>query len=231
MIITCPACATAHDLPAGTLLADGAAMHCDACGHTWLESRALEVHEAEGLSGEIRPRHDARLLEAEAERLAEEALRKEKARRARQAYRRAEMRRWGILAAALGAIALGLWSFPAEVTRLAPGAARIYALLGVEVHPQGFDITDVTTSQILTTSGQVVLAVSGNIRNVSRLTRKAPGLAFTLVDGKGHKLHEWKLPAVSARALASGKTARFVTRIASPPSGARRIEVRFLRKS
>ncbi len=231
MIITCPACATAHDFPAGTPLADGAVLRCDDCGHTWLESQAREIQRPQDVCGDIHLAHTARSLQAEAEKLAEEALRKEKARRARQARRRAEMRRWGALAAAISAIALGLWSFPAEVVRAAPGAARIYALLGVKVHPRGFDIANVSTSQFLTTSGQVVLAVSGTIRNVSRLARKAPGLAFTLVDDKGRKLHEWSLPAVSARALAAGKTARFITRIASPPKGARRIEVRFLRKS
>jgi len=177
------------------------------------------------------PAIQASQLEAEAGDLAEEALKAERARQARLEYRRSEMRGWGLLAASICTVAACLWMFPATVTRIAPGAAGIYKMFGIRVNPQGFDVRQISTHQTLTTSGQVVLAVRGEVRNTSRWARKAPGLLFVLRDASGRKLREWKLPAIATRAVEPGKQARFLTRLAAPPKEARRVEVRFLRKS
>lgn len=231
MIVTCPSCATTYDLPPETALAEGAMIRCAACGHSWLEASAIEAGVMEHIGDDIHLAENPGMLEAQAARLAAEALAAEKARRARRARRAAEARRWAMLSGALGIAAALLWAFPAEVTRFAPGAARIYSAFGIRANPAGFDISGLETSQTLTTSGQVVLAVTGKVANTSRLPRKAPGLVFILRDEKGKKLHQWTLPAVSAKSVPAGRSAAFITRLAAPPRGARRVEVRFSGKA
>ena len=230
MIVTCPACATTYNLPEETVLADGSVIRCAACGHSWLESRAHEIIDADPAAGD-HATADLRHIEAEAERLAAEAMAAEQARRLRRRHRRAETRRWVGLAASLGAVVAVLWAFPSQVVRLAPGAGYFYQALGIEANTHGFTIRKVATSQTVTTSGQLVLAVTGEVTNITRTDRKAPGLVFILLDDKGRKLHQWKLVGVSARAVPAGQPARFVTRIAAPPRTARRVEVRFTRDS
>jgi predicted Zn finger-like uncharacterized protein len=226
MIVTCPSCATTYDLPPETAFDQGAMIRCTACGHSWLEATALEAEDMDRIAGDIHLADTANMLEAEAARLAAEALAAEKARRARRNRRFAETRRWAMLAAGLSAIAAVLWAFPDQVTHFAPGMGRVYSALGVKANPQGFNISGVETSQTLTTSGQVVLAVTGRVDNISRLPRKAPGLVFILRDEAGRKVHEWKLPSVSARLVPAGRHAAFITRVAAPPRQARRVEVR-----
>ncbi len=231
MIVTCPACATTSELPAEALADGHSIIRCGACGHGWIEARARDVHHGDELLAEAlhEASGDKDALAAQA--LAAQALKKERQQQLRRARRRAEARRFGLLAAALGIMAALLWSFPEEVVRHAPGAARMYQALDMKVNPYGFDIRRVQTSQKLLTGGEVVLAISGEIANVARWRRKAPGLQFELVDEKGKKLHSWKLPPASDKSIESGKAATFITRLAAPPRDARRVIVRLAEQS
>ncbi|MCC7482630.1 MAG: zinc-ribbon domain-containing protein, partial [Hyphomicrobiales bacterium] len=43
MIISCPSCSTHYNFPDQRLTGDGMAISCAACGHSWIESRAIEI--------------------------------------------------------------------------------------------------------------------------------------------------------------------------------------------
>ncbi len=253
MIVTCPACATGHEVPADTPASAGGLLRCPACGHRWLNTAASA---AAGGTVTLLPRHDAQVIdmpepprpegteapgeedaEAEerarraAEALARQALARERARRRRAARRRAERIRWTALAAMLAGLSFVVWQYPGQVVRLLPGAAHAYALAGVDVRATGIDIREVDTAQTLAPDGRLVLSVSGRIANVSVRDIRAPGLEFRLLDGKGRVLHSWKLPSTGGRVLPAGRTADFMTRIAQPPQGARKVEVRLLKRT
>ena len=222
------------------LTAERAVIDCSRCGHRWLESRAMSPAGAQGPAREAEPDPAAQATQgdeapledaaAEAARaMAAAALAHEKARRARLRHRRREVRRFAALGLFLAAVGALLAAFPDVVVRHAPGAARLYALAGIR--PAGLEFGSLMATRTRLTSGKTMLAVRGEIVNRSRLSRRAPALAFTLVDDKGRALHSWRLPASSPRPLASGRSARFVTRIAAPPEGAARVVVRLARES
>ncbi len=253
MIVTCPACATGHEVPADTPASVGRLLRCPACGHRWLNTATST---AAGSTVTLLPRHDAQVIdmpeppqreyanapgeadvEAEerarraAEALARQALARERARRRRAARRRAERIRWVTLAAMLASLFFVAWQYPGQVVRLLPGAAHAYVLAGMDVGGSGIVIREVDTAQTLGPDGQVVLSVSGRIANASVRDIRAPGLELRLLDGKGRVLHSWKLPSTGGKVLPAGRTAGFMTRVAHPPQGARKVEVRLLRRT
>ncbi len=253
MIVTCPACATGHEVPADMRAASGRLLRCPACGHRWLDAAASA---AGGGTVTLLPRYDAQVVdmpetpsrehadasggsdaEAEerarraAEALARQALARERERKRKAARRRAERIRWSALAATLAVLSFVVWRYPDAVVRLLPGAAHVYALAGMDVRATGLAIREVDTAQTLAPDGGLVLSVSGRIANVSVRDVRAPGLEFRLLDGKGRVLHSWKLPSVSGRTLPAGRTASFVTRVAHPPRDARKVEVHLLKRT
>ncbi len=164
-----------------------------------------------------------------AEALARQALARERARQRKVARKRAERIRWSSLAAMLAVLSFVAWQYPGQVVRLLPGMAHAYALAGVDVRAAGIDIREVDTAQMLAPDGEVVLSVSGRLANVSVRDVRAPGLEFRLLDEKGRVLQSWKLPAAD-KVLPAGRTASFMTRVAHPPQGARKVEVRLLQQ-
>ena len=46
MIVSCPSCATRYDLPDNDSAADGSVIRCASCGHSWIESSAIEIVDA-----------------------------------------------------------------------------------------------------------------------------------------------------------------------------------------
>ncbi len=236
MIITCPQCATGHDVPAEMLHAGAAVIDCSRCGHRWLESRALSGSAADGARAAPR-QEEAATTSATAEDAASQAARamaaaawaREKARRERQGHRRRELRRFAALALFLAATGGALFAFSDVVVGHAPGAARLYALAGIRTQPLA--VEHLSATRVKMASGKAMLAVRGEIVNRSGWSHHAPTLAFTLVDEKGRALHAWRLPAASGKPLPGGRRARFTTRIAAPPPGASRVIVRLARES
>ncbi len=252
MIVTCPACATSHEMPADVPVPADMLIRCPSCGYRWLDDGSSA--DAGGVVT-LLPRQDEQVIdmpgthhgfadadgepdaEAEArarraaEALARQALARERARRRKAARRRAERIRWSALAAMLAGLSFVAWQYPGQVVRLLPGAAHAYALAGVDVRATGIDIREVDTAQTLAPDGQVVLSVSGRIANISVRDLRAPGLEFRLLDERGRVLHSWKLPSVAGKVLPAGRAASFVTRVAHPPQEARKVEVRLLKRT
>jgi hypothetical protein len=75
-----------------------------------------------------------------------------------------------------------------------------------------------------------VLAVKGEIANISGGERKIPWLRFGLKADGGGEVYTWTLDA-GARPLKPGEITSFVTRVASPPETAKNLEIRFAHAS
>ena len=76
--------------------------------------------------------------------------------------------------------------------------------------------------------GQVVLAVTGTIVNngTQRIAGAAHRCLVTLSDANNHEIYHWPF-ASGVQSLKPKQSVPFVTRLSSPPSAARHLEVRF----
>lgn len=200
-------------------------VRCGACGHSWLEARAIEVVETPPAP----PEEDHFDLEEEASRIAGASRMLAAERQARRLRRRAELRGWAALAAAvLVPVALAA-AFPERVARAAPGAVLLYERAGMGLNVRGFEIRNART-QLVTVNGTKVLAVSGEIVNVSDRDAEVPSMRFGVRDARSKEVYAWTLASVGGRSLKQGASTSFLTRIASPPEAGWDVEIRFARE-
>ena len=234
MIVSCPSCATRYDLPGNSVAADGSVIRCAHCGHSWLESSAVEVIE-------IRPEpipalpapvdgDDSYELDIEALRLTKASLAAERQHEEARQIRQAKTRGWCTLAAGIAAAITGVLLFPQHIVAYAPGAMKLYDMAGIEVNVRGFEIRDIK-QQHLIADGTRVFAVRGQVVNLKRKDGKAPALRFILRDASKREVYAWTLNGVTNRALKPDEVTNFVTRIASPPETADDLQIRFAQAS
>ena len=144
------------------------------------------------------------------------------------------MDRLGVGAGWLGLVVVVLligWaavSYRQEVAALWPQSATLYSALGLPVNAHGIAFTDVAYHSE-TEDKETVLAVTGNLVNISGRELAVPPVRVTLTDIDGRELYHWEFtPDVSV--LRAGQSAKFLTRLSSPPKGARRLKVQFADK-
>jgi hypothetical protein len=204
-------------------------IRCAVCGHSWIESRALQVVEpvidagpasAGALDGDP-------FAEREVARLAQAARAAEAKLEANRQRRRKELKGWGLLAGAVAASILAGALAPSELAFYFPPARAIYSELGIEINVAGLEFRNVGQQHSMV-DGVRVLAIQGEIVNVGKRERKIPPLAFFLKDDRQKPVYDWRLTS-AARPVRPGEVSAFVTRIASPPEAARHIEIRFAR--
>ena len=213
-------------MPASHFAAEGTKIRCAACGHSWLEGRAIEVSNASprqlpavidhGYEPDLEIR---RLLEASRE--AQDNF----ANRRRQ--RRRRLVAWAAFAAALSMPFIAAAAFPEMVVDVAPVTARAYGALGQDINIYGLDLRHIELQHMIV-DGTRVLAVKGEITNITDGERKIPSLRFGLRDGFNGEVYTWILDP-GARPLNAGEITNFVTRVASPPETAKKLEIRFAR--
>lgn len=226
MIVRCPSCSTRYDLPASRFDADGTMMKCSVCNHGWIEGRAVEISRETVaqlpavIEPSYEPDHEIRRL-VDASRDAQEAF------AARRKRRRTLAACWFGLAMVTLSPAVVAFGFPETVVSVAPASIALYEKLGRTVNIYGLDIRKVELQHIID-NGKAVIAVKGEIANTSSSTRKIPWMRFGVVGSESKELYSWLLET-NARPLNPGESTNFVTRIASPPEGAAKIEIRFAR--
>ena len=258
MIITCPSCATSHKLPDDDFASDGTIIKCASCNHSWLEARAIEVvdsvdvanliqddiainHTHDQLGDQHGNRHSARTIpnlpvipqapdaEYEAARIAKAVNQAEEKRLAASANRRAKLRGWMTLAACIAAPFALFAAFPEIVVNTLPGAIVVYEKAGIEVNIPGFTINNVTHQYVMAANTRV-LAIRGDITNVTGREQTAPSLRFALRDKNRNEVYNWSLNSVSRQPLKAGQTTSFLTRVAAPPKLADDFQIRFALK-
>jgi predicted Zn finger-like uncharacterized protein len=130
--------------------------------------------------------------------------------------------------AAMGALALALVIWRADVVRLLPQTATFYRMVGLEVNLRGLSFKDVKISNE-TVDGKPVLVIEGVITGETHKAVELPRLRFSVRDAQGAEIYAWN--AVLEQAiLKPGEKAWFKSRLASPPPEGRNIDVRFFNK-
>jgi predicted Zn finger-like uncharacterized protein len=230
MIVVCPSCATCHDVPQSNLDPDGSLIRCARCGHSWIESRAVSVVEAPsyqvtGLPAAGRTSLEDRMAEREVLRLAQAARAAEAKLAAARQKRRQDVKGWSLLALAAIAPMAFVALLPETTVGIFPPAAHLYAMAGMEINARGLEFRNVGQQHRMI-DGVRVLAIQGEIVNISSSQRRIPTLAFQLTDEQQRPVYEWQLNSTT-RPIEPGEVSSFVTRIASPPESARGVEIRF----
>jgi len=228
MIVACPSCATRYDFPASRFSGRDTMVRCAECGHSWIESRAVEVIDVPSRSAlpvAIEADPDA---DREVKRLVDASrAAREKFEAGRQARLR-RLRGWAAFAAAIAAPFVLALIFPEEVVRAAPVTAKLYEQVGIPVNVYGLEIRRIVEQHMIV-GGTRVLAIKGDIVNVSGSERKVPSLRFILNDASLKEVYAWTVDS-SVRPLRPGEATGFTTRVASPPAGADVVQIRFARR-
>jgi predicted Zn finger-like uncharacterized protein len=130
--------------------------------------------------------------------------------------------------AAMGALALAVVIWRAELVRLLPQTADFYKLVGLDVNLRGLKFRDVkVTSE--TVEGKPVLVIEGSITGESNKPVELPRLRFSVRDAQGAEIYAWNT-VLEQSVLRPGERAQFRSRLASPPPEGRNIDVRFFNK-
>ncbi len=200
------------------------AISCSACGHSWIESRAIEIVD-------ISPRKVPAVIEhgfepdSEVKRLVEASRRAKEAFAVKKRQRLGRLRGWAILGACLAMPVAAAASFPEFVVSMAPVTVRAYDAVGYDVNIYGLEVRRVEQQHAFI-DGVRVLSIKGEISNISNSTQKIPWLRFALNDGQRAEVYTWTLDT-GARPLRAGESTSFVTRVASPPESAKNLQIRF----
>lgn len=230
MILTCTSCDTRYSVDGSKFPAAGRTVRCAKCGHSWhqlgeapeavseppapVAEVAPEVPVSRAAAGGVSPSRDFAPPTATAEP------------RASLAPRLAIVAGWVGLFAAVLMIAFAAVKYRQHIASIWPQSAGVYNGLGLAVNVSGLDFQKVDYRRE-TEDGQIVLAVSGEIVNTSSRQLPVPQtVRVTLSDSGKRELYHWTFkPNVTV--LAPGGSAPFLTRLASPPSAARNLEVSF----
>ncbi len=113
----------------------------------------------------------------------------------------------------------------AQIVRLAPGTAPLYAAIGLDVNLRQMDIKGVL-SKLTEEDGREVLVVEGEIHNLADAPRAAPRMRLAILDGNGNEIYTWTAAPPKSRLL-GGEKASFRARLAAPPREGREVRVRF----
>jgi predicted Zn finger-like uncharacterized protein len=155
------------------------------------------------------------------------------ARRAREQARRRRfglplLPGWPTAILAIVLLDLGLIGWRAEIVRVAPQTASLYAAIGLGVNLRGLVLADVT-SETLTKDGVQVLLVQGQILSTAKRTVDVPRLRFAVRNGSGNEIYSWTaLP--NRGLLGPGEALSFQSSLASPPPETRDVLVRFFNR-
>jgi len=129
---------------------------------------------------------------------------------------------------AMGALALALIIWRADVVRLLPQTATFYNMVGLDVNLRGLAFKDIKiTSE--TVDGKLVLVIEGMIVGQTKKAVELPRLRFSVRDEQGAEIYAWNA-VLEQPVLRPGESAYFKSRLASPPPEGRNIDVRFFNK-
>jgi predicted Zn finger-like uncharacterized protein len=133
-----------------------------------------------------------------------------------------------IACTAMGALAVALLVWRAEVVRLMPQTAGFYRLVGLDVNLRGLAFKDIKVSSE-TVDGKPVLVIEGAIVGQTRKAADLPRLRFSVRDAQGAEIYAWNT-VLDQAVLQPGERVLFKSRLASPPAEGRNIDIRFFNR-
>ncbi|MBB4198818.1 hypothetical protein CCR94_09080 [Rhodoblastus sphagnicola] len=129
------------------------------------------------------------------------------------------------LCAGLTAAWMGLVGGRAQIVKIVPGAAPVYAALGLKVNLRQMDVLGVT-ARLVEEDGRKILLVEGQIKNIDANPRTPPRMRLAVEDGQGREIYFWTAAPPKSR-LSPGENAYFRARLAAPPDEGAEVRVRF----
>ncbi|MEI7805959.1 MAG: MJ0042-type zinc finger domain-containing protein [Hyphomicrobiales bacterium] len=121
-----------------------------------------------------------------------------------------------------------LITWRADVVRMLPQTASLYAAIGLPVNLRGLSFEDVKITKE-THDGVDVLVVEGSILASSRKPVEVPRLRFAVRNAAGLEIYSWTMQPTRS-ILGAGEAMAFRSRLASPPPGANDVLVRFFHR-
>ena len=243
MILTCPQCATSYQADASKFAPPGRNVRCAKCAHVWFHALEGETEKVEpDASAAPEPAPAPPEPEAEAEPETEDEIEAQPVSVAKPLPVRVVpsppprpavpwTQRGAVLAGWAGLVLVVLvvgWTavhYRQDVAMMWPQSASLYSKLGLRVNARGIAFTGVSYRRE-TEDGTPVLAVSGQLVNVSNRALPVPQIRVALTDDARRELYHWTF-VPSVLVLRPGQVVPFLTRLASPPPGARHLELRF----
>lgn len=138
---------------------------------------------------------------------------------------RRDLTGWLALAACMTLIIGGAYEYREMVVTRLPATASLYEAVGLSVNIRGMEFANVAVAREFE-NGLPVLAVRGEIINVSQRMLDVPKIYLGLRDGTAAEIYHWTM-VVASEPLAPAAHARFTTKLAAPPKEARDVVVRF----
>lgn len=135
---------------------------------------------------------------------------------------------WILLVAFVGSTLFVGWHYRKDIAALWPATTKIYGAVDKPINLRGLEFREVGYER-QTENGLPVLAVKGQVVNISDERRAVPRLRVGLLDAKQHELYHWTF-ALSETELEPKQAVPFVTRLSSPPVDVRDLELRFVQK-
>jgi predicted Zn finger-like uncharacterized protein len=250
MILTCPACKTRYSADANNFPAEGRDVRCARCGHVWHQAPPV----ADLDPGIFEDGVDSEPAPGPHEETVDEIRRRQEKEAEAAAARRARLRDamappptepedttpplWQVAvgkaivgAGWLGVMAIVLaagWAaliYRPLLTQYWPQSASLYATIGMkpDIAALKFATVNYRSAQ---EDGQPVLTVTGTLVNDSTKEMSVPPIRVALIDAGMHELYRWTF-SPAALTLAPGQSTHFSTRISSPPTNARHLELHF----
>jgi predicted Zn finger-like uncharacterized protein len=154
--------------------------------------------------------------------------------RFRAEVRRAASMRRGRALIAAGWVLLGIfvtstigagYSWRHEIAAWWPATTKVYAAVGEEINLRGLEFRNVAYER-QTEEGLPVLAITGEVVNITEKRVALPRLRVGLRDENQNELYHWTF-ALDETVLPPNEAASFITRLSSPPPESRDIEIRF----
>jgi predicted Zn finger-like uncharacterized protein len=232
MILTCPQCAKRYEADAAKFAPPGRKVRCANCGHVWLQEAPVAepapVIEALPLEPESEPAPQRGAFVAPSFAPSPAVTRESQAAPSRWLSALGQAVGWIGLVAVILVIAWSALTWRQQVATLWPRTASVYATLGLTVNPVGLGFSDVNHWQ-QTQDGQSILTIAGKLVNVSTRDVAVPPIEVTLTDAAKRAVRQWNF-APGIATLHPGQSAPFLTRLSSPPSTTRHLELRFAGK-
>lgn len=232
MILTCPECATSYFVDDSKIPAEGRVVKCASCGARWTATpEPPEELEPELVADAPAPQpfDPEPAAETPISELPGEALPKAFRAKADTERRVREAAATGIIWAGMAAVLVLLIAvaiiFRADVVRMWPRTASIYAGIGLPVNSLGLVIEGVRFEPSLQ-EGHAALSVSGMIRNIENEPVVTPPLRISLLDAEGKALATKIARPADAR-IPPGETRHFAIALLDPPAAAKELEVAF----
>jgi len=215
MIVTCTSCSKRYLVDARALGASGRNVRCAGCGNTWFLAPPPDA---------AAPLEDAAPLPIDID--AERRERRVQLPAVKKSRGYGALIGWGLVVVVLVGGVWGLVVARAYVVSVWPPAARLYSMIGYKPTIDDLGLRVKFSVARKDENDQPVVAVDGEVTNISTVTRDVPKLHVALHDSSDHELQGVDV-AVTDQRLLPGASIPFHTSIAQPAKAATTVVVSF----